>query len=395
MKKVLKIFKSISTIIGTIVLTFFIVGLTYWGIDTDSFRYGRNSLVSNENLDNEGPFIFEKDSAYYINYIKGNTIKGYFLNQQIENFDSDFIVKCYYYLDSTDFSFKLKKRLQNEKFEYDKPKKILAISDIESDYGVFRDFLISNKVIDKNLNWIFGKGHLVLNGDFIDRSYFTTQVLWFIYKLEQDAERNGGKVHYILGNHEIMNIQGDNRYAKRKYKNIASILGLKQYQLYDTTTHLGQWLQTKNVVEKIGKYIFVHGGICPKIAENQIGVREINDIAKKYYQNAYYPKVNQPINEKLVLSSKTSPYWYRGYFKDNLEQKEIDRILNFFKSSHIIVGHTIQKEVNRIYNGKIIGIDVKHPKDYYKYFPKLHMQGLLIENEKFYKIDDEANLTEI
>jgi len=31
--------------------------------------------------------------------------------------------------------------------------RILAISDIESGFKTFRDFLISNKVIDKNLNW--------------------------------------------------------------------------------------------------------------------------------------------------------------------------------------------------------------------------------------------------
>ncbi len=193
MKKIFKILKNISTIIGAIFLTFLIFGSIYWGIDTDSFQYGRNPLVSSENLEKEGPFIFEKDSIYQINYIKGNSKKGYFLNQQIENIDTDFTVKCYYYPDSTYFSFKLKTYLQNEKVEYKIPNKIIAISDIESNYKTFRDFLIANKVIDEKLNWIFEKGHLVLNGDFVDRSYFTTQVLWFIYKLEQDAEKKRWK----------------------------------------------------------------------------------------------------------------------------------------------------------------------------------------------------------
>lgn len=395
MKKALKILKNISTIIGAIVLTFLIVGLIYWGIDTDSFRYGRNSIVSNENLENEGPFIFEKDSAYQINYIKGNSEKGYFLNQQIENIDTDLSVKCYYYPDSTDFSIKLKTDFQNEKFEYEKPNKIIAISDIESNYKVFRDFLIVNKVIDENLNWTFGKGHLVLNGDFIDRSYFTTQVLWFIYKLEQDAENNGGKVHYILGNHEIMNIQGDNRDSKWKYKNVAAILGLKQYQLYDTTMHLGKWLNTKNVVERIGSYLFVHAGLSPELIDQQVELKEINQIAKENYQITYFPKSHQSNAERYILNTRTSPYWYRGYFEDDLEQFQIDKISDYYNCSQIIVGHTIQNNVNRIFEGKIVGIDVKHPQDYYKYFPKLHAQGLLIENEKFYRIDDEGKKTEI
>lgn len=395
MKKALKILQKISTIIGVIVLTFLLVGLIYWGINADSFRYERNSLVSHENLEEEGPFVFEKDSIYEINYIKGNSEKGYFIKTQIENINTDFNIKCYYYLDSTNFSFKLKKDFQNEKFEYKNPEKIIAISDIESDYKIFRDFLIINKVIDKKLNWIFGEGHLVLNGDFLDRSYFTTQVLWFIYKLEQEAENSGGKVHYILGNHEIMNIQGDNRYARRKYKNIASILGLKQYQLYDTTMHLGKWLQSKNVVEKIGNYVFVHGGISPELADKQIGFAEINEIARRNYQIAYFPKRNQSENERSILNTKTSPYWYRGYYQDELKQNEIDKILEYYNCSQIIVGHTIQKEVSRIYNGKIVGIDVEHPKDYYKYFPELPTEGLLIENDKFYRIDNEGKRTEI
>ena len=247
----------------------------------------------------------------------------------------------------------------------------------------------------KNLNWIFGKGHLVLNGDFIDRSYFTTQVLWFIYKLEQDAERKGGKVHYILGNHEIMNIQGHNKYAKRKYKNIATLLGLKQYQLYDTTMHLGKWLQTKNVIEKIGDFVFVHGGISPELADKQIGFGEINKIARKNYQTACFLKLDMSDNERIIVSSKSGPYWYRGYWKDDLKQKVVDKITDYLNCSHIVVGHTIQEEVRSVFQGKIIGIDVEHPKDYYKYFPKLHMQGLLIENDKFYRIDDEGKRTEI
>ncbi len=395
MKKVLKILRIISTITGAIVLTFLAIGTVVWGIDFVSFRYSRNELVSNENLENEGPFIFEKDSICQIDYIKGNTEKGYFVNHRIEKIDADVNVKCFYCLDSTDFSFKIKKHLVNEPFEYEASEKIIAISDIESNYKVFRNFLIINKVIDEQLKWTFGNGHLVLNGDFIDRSYFTTQVLWFIYKLEQEAEKHGGKVHYILGNHEIMNIQGDNRYAKSKYKNIASVLGLKQYQLYDTTTHLGKWLQTKNVVEKIGDYVFVHGGLAPELVSTQIGFTKINDIARKNYQTSYFPKLERPKDEKSILNATTSPYWYRGYFEDDLDQFQIDKILDYYNCSQIIVGHTVQKNVNRIFEGKIVGIDVKHPQDYYKYFPKLHAQGLLIINEKFYRIDDEGNKTEI
>jgi len=395
MKKTLKILKSISTIIGAIVLIFFVIGLIVWGIDFDSIRYGRNEEVNPYNIDNEGPFVFKTDSLYQIKFIKGNSEKGFYLKERIEENNTEFTLECYYHIDSSDFSFTLQPFSTDEKYEFEAPNKIIAISDIESNYKTFRDFLIVNKVIDKELNWIFGNGHLVLNGDFVDRSYFTTQVLWFIYKLEQEAEKNGGMVHYILGNHEIMNIQGDNRYSKSKYKNVSAILGLKQFQLYDTTMYLGQWLNKKNVIEKIGSYLFVHAGLSPELVNERVELEEINRISRNNYQKAYYPKQNQNQKESLVLSSQTSPYWYRGYFEDDLQQSQIDKILDYYDCSQIIVGHTIQDKVNRIFDGKIIGIDVEHPKDYYKYFPKLHAQGLLIENKKFYRIDDEGKKTEI
>ncbi len=149
--------------------------------------YNRNPLADNWN--NEGPYIFHKnDSLWSINYIKGNRNNGFELETIIAKKDSLIELKCFYPLDSTSFNFKLNPNFKIPKSTYSDSQKILAISDIESNYKTFRNFLINSKVIDNNLNWIFGKNHLVLVGDFIDRSYFTTQVLWFIYKLEEDAK---------------------------------------------------------------------------------------------------------------------------------------------------------------------------------------------------------------
>ena len=35
-------------------------------------------------------------------------------------------------------------------------------------------------IIDKNLNWKFGKGHLVVLGDIFDRGSMVTEVLWHL-----------------------------------------------------------------------------------------------------------------------------------------------------------------------------------------------------------------------
>jgi hypothetical protein len=93
-----------------------------------------------------------------------------------------------------------------------------------------------------------------------------------------------------------------------------------------------------------------------------------------------------------LISSISAPYWYGGYFRYDLSQKEIEGTLKDFDTKTIIVGHTIQPEVNKRYNGKVIGIDVKHPQDQYKYFPKIESEGLLIESGKYYRVFENGDI---
>ena len=64
----------------------------------------------------------------------------------------------------------------------------------------------------------------------------------------------------------------------------------------------------------------------------------------------------------------------------------MEGILNTFNAKAIVVGHTLQRKVNKVFNGKVIGIDVKHPKDYAKSIPNKRSEGLLIENGRYYRV---------
>ena len=173
--------------------------------------------------------------------------------------------------------------------KYTFPEKLIAISDIEGNFNAFSSFLISNNVVDEKFNWNFNRGHLVLVGDFIDRGKNVTQVLWLIYKLEQQAKLAGGKVHFIIGNHEVMNFQGNAGYNKEKYIKVAQdISGYKEWEkavayIYSNKTELGKWLQSKNVIEKIGDYIFVHGGLSIDILKHNLSLKDINDVSRNHW----------------------------------------------------------------------------------------------------------------
>jgi len=379
-KRILRYVKHI--VITFIILVFFsiIFGL-YHGA---SFRYAEDPAMMI--WDKDGPYVFiNNDSTLRVNYIRGNQDNGFYLDQKDYASNIKIPAYCYFPLDSIKFEFTINTTIELPANTYNDHHKILAISDIESSFRTFRDFLINNKVIDEKLNWIFGNGHLVLLGDFVDRDFSTTQVLWFVYKLEQEAKQKGGIVHFILGNHELKNMQGNFESTSPKYFHISAILGKNQTELYGANSFLGKWMASKNTIEQINGILFTHGGLHPHLVHYQTNLDEINQTIRRNYYKPYYPKAKNDM-EQLLISTNKGISWYRGYFKDHLTQEEIERGLNQFNAKSIVVGHTLQSKVNKQYNGKVIGIDVKHPKDYSKSFPNQKSEGLLIDNTQYYRV---------
>ena len=346
-------------------------------------------------IDNDGPYVFYKnDSIINVNYIKGSKTDGFYVDSKEYAINSKVLATSYFQIDSSSFDFKIKSDIEIPKTTYNDENPIIAISDIEGGYKSFRDFLIQTRVIDNKLNWIFGKGHLVLVGDFVDRGWSVTQVLWFIYKLEQEAEKHGGYVHFIIGNHELKNMQGNFDSAADKYLAVSRILEKNQSELYDKKSFIGKWLSSKNSIEMINGTLFAHGGIHPDVANSNLSLDEINQSIISNYYRAYYPKVKKT-NEELLISNNKGICWYRGYFREDLTQEQVDAGLHKFNAKAIVVGHTLQSKVNRQYNGKVIGIDVKHPKDYQKYWPKGASEGLLIKNHTYYRLFADGDKKEI
>ncbi len=367
--------------------TFLILGIiaVIFGLSIGaSLHYGDHPLMMT--IDNEGPYVFFKnDSVLNVNYIRGNKTDGFYVEQNDYPSNSNKSTSCFFQIDSTQFDFTLNTKFKSPKTTYNDGNPIIAISDIEGGYKTFRDFLITSKVIDENLNWTFGKGHLVLVGDFVDRGWSVTQVLWFIYKLEQDARVQGGFVHFIIGNHELKNMQGNYGAAAPKYLAVSNILGKVQSELYNTNSFIGRWLASKNALELINGNLFAHGGIHPDVADSNLSLDEINQVIRRNYYTPYYPKTDKTV-EQLLTSTKTGICWYRGYFKEDLTQEEVEKGLDKFNAKSIVVGHTLQSKIKKQYNGKVIGIDIKHPKDYNKSWPNQKSEGLLIEDNNYYRV---------
>lgn len=274
-------------------------------------------------------------------------------------------------------SFKIKQDFSNEPSEYVKPKKILAVSDIEGNYFAFRRLLLKYKVINNKYEWTFGNGHLVIVGDCFDRGEYVMECLWLIYSLEEKAKKEGGYVHFILGNHEIMNMNGDWRYIHPKY---AGNLDLNNTQnvLYHGNNELWRWLRTKNIIEKIGNILFVHAGISEKLLSLKVPISQINNRARLYYTKAGGP-FSDPLLE-VAFNSDHSPFWYRGYYQVEMKEEIIDATLYQYAINTIITGHTIVERVSSFFNNKVINVNTDHAGG--------KSEALLIRGDRFFRVSD-------
>lgn len=223
--------------------------------------------------------------------------------------------------------------------------RVLAIADIHGAYDELRDILRHVELVDKRGRWIGGDAILVQTGDFFDRGARTIDVARYLKKLQEQAEKKGGQVIILLGNHEVLNLIGDLRYVTRnildafvdarsadrhtfycndysKYVRRQAVLkgeepldrrevlskcqaqqtyGLVEYiEALSPEGELGAWLRTLPAAAQIDNVVFLHGGLSPALAG-----RSIDDINQQVaLELATFDRVRQRLlEEKRILST--------------------------------------------------------------------------------------------
>jgi hypothetical protein len=259
---------------------------------------------------------------------------------------------------------------------------IFAVSDIHGEYDALVRLLVNAGVVDQDLKWSWGDGHLVILGDVFDRGGQVTECLWMIHRLEREARESGGRVHYLLGNHEAMVLQGDLRYVNPKYMDgIVGETGIHYDDLFGPAMELGQWLRTKHVVIRINGVLYVHAGMSPEVVTRDLDIKEINTQGREGIDLRSYDFVFRDLPGFIFGSD--GPLWYRGYHEamdtPHATEEDVERILDHFDATAVVVGHTDIGEIRSLYDGRVFGIDVDVA-------TLGNLQGLLWEEGNFYKV---------
>jgi Calcineurin-like phosphoesterase len=336
----------------------------------------------------DGPYIFWEGKKASVTYVA----KGKIYKHEI---DATGKKKITVEIKKLDQSLTLSPRKPRiEPNSYRRVKKIFVVSDIHGQYKTFVQMLKAHHIIDENLKWNFGKGHLVVLGDVFDRGSRVTESLWLIHQLEKQARKSKGRVHMTLGNHEVMVLQDDLRYLHKKYKTVTKkLLHRKMSDLYGPTSELGRWLRTRHTIIKINDILFVHGGIHPYVMVNRYTIKWMNKMIRK---NIDTPRKEIRADRELsFLFRGMGPLWYRGYFEGNkkyhkIGMMQVKLLQSYFGVNQIVVGHTTHEHVHSLFSNCIVVVDSG-----FKYGDR--GEGLLFKKGKVYQafLDGKLKVLEI
>ena len=263
-------------------------------------------------------------------------------------------------------------------------KRIIVIGDLHGDWDITIKSLKLAKVIDNNNNWNGGETVVVQLGDQIDRCRSSgrrcifpeetpndeasdMKILMFFTQLHEQAQKVGGAVYSILGNHELMNVDGNMNYVSYlnikdfenfhtpEGKSIANSLDARKWAFRPGNPVANFLSCTRQLSLVIGSNIFVHAGILEKIAK-EYKIEDMNKIMTLYLQK----KLKNPLKyNDLLESSDYSPLWNRIFATQLPSQQLCDNLMNplkqYYKVDRIFVGHTpqMQSGISNSCEGKI------------------------------------------
>ncbi|MDX1461180.1 MAG: metallophosphoesterase [Xanthomonadales bacterium] len=267
--------------------------------------------------------------------------------------------------------------VQVDEYHWKNVDRVVAFGDLHGDYDQYLEALRSAGLIDRRDRWAGGQTHLVQTGDVPDRGPDSRRIIEHLKELKEQAEKDGGQVHTLIGNHEAMNSYGDLRYVhpgeyeafrtrnskelrerqwqfslrqleQSRPEEFAQMdleayreewekqvpLGWVELRLnWEPRGPLGQWVLSNPVAVQINDTIFVHGGLSPEYCH--LDLAELTRRAHAELRD-YDPETPG------VIDDENGPLWFRGLATANETSfaPVLEQILARYGAQRIVVGHT-------------------------------------------------------
>lgn len=264
-------------------------------------------------------------------------------------------------------------------FTYNSDNNIFIIGDIHGDYQCLIHCLVDlckvcniTKIINDDfgysnreyLEWNNTNSIVVFCGDFIHRKRFEDNVLDdecsdiyiinTLLRLKEDAQKSGGDIILISGNHEIMNITLPNENIYTSPKNLRTNM-----KYFSDTKFVNEYISKSYAWIKINDILIAHGGLCSdyldyidlsssKLKGDEI-IKFVNDKYHKYFKNFDVHNVQKDkigydlfIHYDLENKAKHNMFWCREWGYDSIDCENYLKMLGTVECKKMIIAHCPQ-----------------------------------------------------
>lgn len=241
------------------------------------------------------------------------------------------------------------------------PGNLAVLSDLEGNIRFLDAALARLGIVGDDGRWQYGNGHLVVLGDVVDRGRDVYAVLWRLHDLAGQAHAAGGALHLVLGNHEQYILRGNHSRAHPEHRHAMREMGGFE-RAFAGDTVIGAWLRAQPVALKLGRVLFVHGGVSPTLADAGLSVEALNSAMRDYWRAPPGAVARTPALDAVL--GNTGVTQYRGFFEERknaypmASQADVERVLAHFGADQVVVGHTLVERVERRYDDRVFAIDV-------------------------------------
>ena len=216
------------------------------------------------------------------------------------------------------------------------PPRVVAIGDLHGDLRAFGAIARACGLLDERGSWCGGGAHLVLMGDLVGGAH-SRLLLNAVIRLEREARRAGGRVHALLGNHDLLPAAGRFGRMKRKER--------RAYHKHDFRGDgpYSEWLRGRPTILKIGETLYVHAGLHRWALDTDPA--EVNAQVRAWIAHHQGRGPKPPKSTRWAVDEDDGPMWTRAFKarrrkpKDAPSLKTIRAILDRLGAERIVLGH--------------------------------------------------------
>jgi Calcineurin-like phosphoesterase len=260
---------------------------------------------------------------------------------------------------------------------------VVAIGDLHGNYSGFFRILQYLELIDHAGHWMAPGRHLVQLGDVLGRGGEPGKIYALLHQLEKEAAEQGGGVHMLLGNHEILSVRGTLVYNtpaefkdiadwgpvsfgpvesitasrdwtpvptdREKYEKRLAMMGCDIFQRYlHPRGPIGEWLMSRPTALILGDTLFVHGGL-----NRNHGLIELAALNREVRDEVLSTVHGRQMATRLV---KDGPQWNREYTVQwsKARENDLNDVLDFHGCRRMVVGHTPTGSIAPLRTGEVL-----------------------------------------